>query len=78
MDPERSLAGGKSCTLNVPWRAGGKRCTLNVMNEQHPEEFSPTGDAVCWLERVCQDCGALIEEELPATCWRCGNRVMAV
>lgn len=37
----------------------------------------PVGDSVCWLSRVCPDCGALVEEPLPATCWRCGARVLA-
>lgn len=34
--------------------------------------FEPVGDAVCWLERVCDDCGALVEEAPPVSCWRCG------
>ena len=38
-------------------------------------EFTSTGDAVCWLEQVCDECGALIETALPATCWRCGSVV---
>ncbi|WP_022901614.1 hypothetical protein [Humibacter albus] len=37
--------------------------------------FESVGDSVCWLERVCPDCGALIEERLPASCWRCGATV---
>lgn len=41
------------------------------------EGFTPVGDAVCWLERVCEECGALIEAELPAVCWRCGATVVA-
>ncbi|MBX3094195.1 MAG: hypothetical protein KF680_06620 [Cryobacterium sp.] len=39
--------------------------------------FEPVGDAVCWLESVCDECGALIEAELPAECWRCGSEVVA-
>lgn len=38
-------------------------------------EFSPQGDPVCWLENVCDECGALVEGRLPATCWRCGAQV---
>ncbi len=38
-------------------------------------EFTPAGDPVCWLEHVCDECGALIEGALPATCWRCGAEV---
>lgn len=40
-------------------------------------EFVPVGDAVCWLEKVCDECGALVEAELPSECWRCGARVTA-
>ncbi len=32
------------------------------------------GEAVCWLDRVCPDCGALAEHAT-ATCWRCGRRL---
>ncbi|MBB5632740.1 hypothetical protein BKA04_000963 [Cryobacterium mesophilum] len=41
------------------------------------EEFTSTGDPVCWLEHVCDECGALIDGALPATCWRCGAAVVA-
>lgn len=33
------------------------------------------GDSACWLRRVCPECGAMVEEPLPATCWHCGARV---
>jgi hypothetical protein len=49
-----------------------------VMALQEPQEFEAVGDRVCWIESVCPDCGALIEAELPADCWRCGNRVVRV
>ncbi len=32
------------------------------------------GDPVCWLERVCPECGAFAEAEAEE-CWRCGERV---
>jgi hypothetical protein len=35
------------------------------------------GDAACWLARVCDACGALVEAPLPAVCWRCGADVVA-
>ena len=42
-----------------------------------PTSHEPIGgDPVCWLERVCPDCGALVEAELPALCWRCGITVI--
>ncbi|MCO5294689.1 MAG: hypothetical protein M9882_07270 [Homoserinimonas sp.] len=36
------------------------------------------GDAACWLGQVCPECGAMIETELPAACWRCGELVQPV
>ncbi|GGP75124.1 hypothetical protein [Saccharothrix coeruleofusca] len=30
------------------------------------------GDPVCWLERVCPECGLFVEDEPPAVCGRCG------
>ncbi len=36
------------------------------------------GEAVCWLGQVCPECGAMIETELPADCWRCGKLVQRV
>lgn len=29
------------------------------------------GDAACWLGRVCDNCGALIEGSRGVPCWRC-------
>ena len=51
-------------------------CTLGSMDDRG--EFTPTGDPVCWLEHVCEECGALVEAALSATCWRCGAEVVAV
>ena len=36
--------------------------------EEHDAEEG--GDAACWLDRVCPDCGAFVEG---ASCWRCGR-----
>ena len=30
------------------------------------------GDPVCWLSRVCPECGSLAEGPVPAVCPRCG------
>lgn len=30
------------------------------------------GDAVCWLDRVCDTCGALADGPAAAVCERCG------
>jgi hypothetical protein len=31
------------------------------------------GDAACWLGRVCDTCGALIEGSRGVPCWRCNT-----
>jgi hypothetical protein len=45
------------------------------MEVEGDHEFTPQGDPVCWLENVCDECGALVEGRLPAVCWRCGAQV---
>lgn len=30
------------------------------------------GDPVCWLSRVCEDCGALVDGVGATPCWNCG------
>ncbi|GAA1350312.1 hypothetical protein [Saccharothrix algeriensis] len=35
-------------------------------------ESDEGGDPVCWLSRVCPECGAFVEDEPPAACPRCG------
>ncbi|WP_172979883.1 hypothetical protein [Agromyces agglutinans] len=32
----------------------------------------PVGDAVCWLSRVCDACGAFVEGVDATPCWHCG------
>ncbi len=39
-----------------------------------PVEETPGGDPVCWLDRVCPDCGAMPSADGGARCWRCGRR----
>ena len=41
------------------------------VSEIDPPEVQ--GDPVCWLHRVCQNCGALADEERPTVCLRCGS-----
>jgi hypothetical protein len=31
------------------------------------------GDAACWLGRVCDNCGALVEGSRGVPCWRCNT-----
>lgn len=37
-------------------------------------EFTEGGDPVCWLDRVCEECGAFREDPSAAACARCGTR----
>jgi hypothetical protein len=37
------------------------------------EERTEGGDPVCWLERVCDECGAMREDMASAVCVRCGT-----
>ena len=37
------------------------------------EERTEGGDPVCWLERVCDECGAMREDMSSQVCVRCGT-----
>jgi hypothetical protein len=36
------------------------------------EEFVQEADAVCWLDRLCDSCGAFVEASESGACWNCG------
>jgi ribosomal protein S27AE len=36
-------------------------------------EQDEPGDPVCWLHRLCPECGAVPSGEDDEACWRCGN-----
>jgi hypothetical protein len=36
-------------------------------------ELTEGGDPVCWLDRVCDDCGAFREDPAAGACARCGT-----
>jgi hypothetical protein len=38
-----------------------------------PYDTGERGEPVCWLERVCEDCGALADGPPEAVCARCGS-----
>ncbi|MCW2678907.1 MAG: hypothetical protein JWM62_308 [Frankiales bacterium] len=42
-----------------------------------PADDEAVGDPVCWLERVCDDCGALADGPPEPVCARCGSRSSA-
>lgn len=37
------------------------------------EERTEGGDPVCWLDRVCDECGAMREDMTSPVCARCGT-----
>jgi rubrerythrin len=46
------------------------------MTAQPPEPpVDDGGDAVCWLNRVCPECGRFLDREPPTTCPTCGRPV---
>ncbi len=63
----------------------GRRGVAVAVNEHEREpdnggsapEAAPGGDPVCWLSRVCPECGLFIDGELPKVCGRCGACVPA-
>ncbi|TQM78363.1 hypothetical protein FHX81_0629 [Saccharothrix saharensis] len=42
------------------------------MESEESGRPEPVGDPVCWLSRVCPECGALDEGPARAVCPRCG------
>jgi hypothetical protein len=40
--------------------------------ERGGPEPEPVGDAACWANRVCPQCGRLADEERPVVCAECG------
>ena len=44
------------------------------MSEEQPQPVAEPegGDAACWANRVCPECGRLNEAERPVVCEACG------
>jgi rubrerythrin len=52
----------------------------HVTDQRHETaapEVGEGGDPVCWLSRVCPDCGLFAVREPPTTCQRCGAAIPA-
>ncbi|MGO1182877.1 MAG: hypothetical protein ACTHZ5_02285 [Micrococcaceae bacterium] len=50
---------------------------INGTQQRVVGEDSHMGDPVCWLSRVCPECGAMLDDgavqnQSHRTCWRCG------
>ena len=43
-----------------------------LVDELLDELFDERGDAACWANRVCCECGRLNDVERPQTCEACG------
>ena len=41
------------------------------MSDGH--DYTEGGDPVCWLNRVCDECGAFREDTRSSVCARCGS-----
>jgi hypothetical protein len=50
--------------------------TERVEPQAPPTPLGPDegGDAACWANRVCPECGRLNEAERPVVCENCGAR----
>jgi len=53
----------------VPDSEGVTPATPRLVDAAEPMELG--GDPACWLGRVCDNCGALIEGSRGVPCWRC-------
>ncbi len=76
----RDRGGGQP--LLLPPRPERAPCTarnVGAVNDEErlsrPEDSLDSGDAACWLSRVCQRCGGLADEEPPTTCPGCGSAI---
>lgn len=49
------------------------RQVRHVEEHAEHEERTEGGDPVCWLDRVCDECGAMREDMGAARCARCGT-----
>jgi len=43
----------------------------SVQSADEAASLDVGGDAACWLGRVCDNCGALVEGSRGVPCWRC-------
>jgi rubrerythrin len=53
-------------------KAGDDKAGDDKTGEDKTGEDTAGGEPVCWLARVCPECGLLADGDLPAVCPRCG------
>jgi len=54
-------------------RDDAARAVAEVLEPDRGASVEQGGDAACWLGRVCDSCGALIEGSRGVPCWRCNT-----
>jgi hypothetical protein len=55
---------------------GATRPAVRLPVRDHPRvdpDEDVGGDPVCWLDRVCPECGGFLTEARPTRCERCGT-----
>jgi len=57
----------------VPDAGGAPARPETVDVDVDVDEIVQGGDDACWLGRVCDNCGALIEGSRGVPCWRCNT-----
>lgn len=59
----------EAMSADVPHRE--KAPSADAHSVAQAEPMDEGGDAACWLGRVCDTCGALVEGSRGVPCWRC-------
>jgi len=58
-------------SADVAPRGGAARAAPEAVEPDIDTSIEQGGDPACWLGRVCDSCGALIEGSRGVPCWRC-------
>jgi rubrerythrin len=65
---------------SAPARRSAAAASAEREPDTPPEVAEPVelpGDPVCWLRRVCAECGTFVETEPPVVCPQCGANLEA-
>ncbi|SEN84714.1 hypothetical protein [Actinacidiphila rubida] len=66
--PESPAEGARDGTSHDGGAGAPQRLTDGA-----PHGVTEGGDPVCWLDRLCEECGAMREDPATAACRRCGT-----
>lgn len=67
---ERTEPEARSEAQSEPEAPGG---ALAPAPHAAPDSTPEGGESVCWLDRVCPECGRLADTAPPTVCARCGS-----